>query len=255
MVLVTGVISLGTSSLFNDASATEDNKRNHDRDYKSYDRDSNKKYNQYKVEFPKDKKFEVVLNNEIVNKYIIIDSDDKKKHDSYGSYYQKDSYGSYEDKDKSYDNSYDNMKNSYGSNDKRYDNIYDNMKNSYGSNDKRYDNSYDNMKNSYGSNDKRYDSYGSDYKKDSYGSYGDKDKSYDINDMTQYMKSYEKDNYKDELYNSYDSSQYSDDKIDMKNNEYGSDYGDDNYKKSSDQKVKYGTPYFKDNQDQRYNPY
>jgi len=41
----------------------------------------------------------------------------------------------------------------------------------------------------------------------------------------------------------------------MKYNDYDSEYGKDNYKKSYDKKDSYGTPNYKDNQDKRYNPY
>ena len=152
VVLVTGAISLGTSSLFNDASATGDNKRDHDRDYKSHDRDyKNKKHNQYKVELPKDKKIEIVINNTVINK---IDVDDKKKHDSYGmndykKQYEKDSYdekpyGSYDSTSYSdyEDKKYKDDRSNYGMD--SYKNPHD-KKDKYGtpyykdSQDKRYD--------------------------------------------------------------------------------------------------------------------
>ena len=73
--------------------------------------------------------------------------------------------------------------------------------------------------------------------------------------MNEYKNSHEKENYKDKPYNSYDSSKYSDHKQDMKYNDHGSDYGEDIYKKPYDKKDRYGVPYYKDNQNKRYNPY
>ncbi len=181
VVLVTGAISLGVSSFIDDASASGDKYRkyNNDRDYDSfYKEPKNKKHNSYKIDFPKDKKFVIVLNNTIINNFDpTVDSDKKDKRDNkdkkYGSSYGSTDYGmddnsyGYSDYRDDEDNkSYD----SYGSTDYGMDD------NSYGSTDyrddrdKKYDDSYGMDDNSYGYSDYRVDMDNKSYESDSYGS-------------------------------------------------------------------------------------
>ncbi len=77
VVLVTGTITLGISVLVDDAFASKDRymQKNHDREYDSYDKEpKNKKHNSYKVDYPKDKNFVIVLNNTLINNYKSIES-------------------------------------------------------------------------------------------------------------------------------------------------------------------------------------
>jgi hypothetical protein len=178
VVLVTGAITLGVSAFIDDASASGDKYRkdNHDRDrgYDSYYKENkNKKHESYKIDFPKDKKFVIVLNNTIVNNFDpTIDSDKKDKRDNkdkkYDSSYGSTDYGmddnSYgysdyrDDRDKKYDSSYGMDDNSYGYSDYRDDK------------DKKYDSSYGMDDNSYGYSDYQIDMDNKSYESDSYES-------------------------------------------------------------------------------------
>ena len=85
VVLVTGAITLGASAFVDDASAADDKYKKHknDRGYDSpYKEHKNKKHNSYKVDFPKDKKFVIILNNTLINNFdSSVNSDDKDKRD------------------------------------------------------------------------------------------------------------------------------------------------------------------------------
>ena len=145
VVLVTGAITLGTSALIDDAFASGDKykKENHDREYDSYDNEpKNKKHDSYKIEYPKDKKFVIVFNNNLYNNFesaAYPDYTDKNSYEPTADYGMKDDkkYNSYESdygKDKSY-NRYEPTADYGMKDDKKY--------NSYESEHIEYNNEYE----------------------------------------------------------------------------------------------------------------